>query len=447
MSAIWGAIDFSGKEINEEVKSTLKNGFSECSIDKISEISSENVYIACGLQYFTPESRHERLPLNEGDIFFTADAVLDNRAEICSKVGIADTPELPDGEIIRLFFDKFGEEGLNDMLGAYTFVRIDRAAGKVDIVSDAVGNRYVYYLCEGDILYFSSLMIPLEKIKKHITINKKWIAYYLGIDSLDTFCDCESTLTEDIFRIAPATHIVFDKTAITRKYLYWDVTKIKRTRRPKSNAEYREEFRRLYKSCVNDTMRTDEEVAIFLSGGYDSTSVACLAAPILKEKNKKLYSFTFVPHRDFVYDGSNHEEADEAESARKNMEFLGNVECDTIDVSDVDLWDARKEYDKVTELPYKSPENMIWLYEGYKKARKKGARLIMSGAFGNGSPRCCPRCDCALPADGYGAHGRAALEHGSRHGRLPRSTADRRQARLRAPGADRENRCDAVCHS
>lgn len=385
MSAIWGAIDFNGKEITDEVKTVLKNGFNECAIDKVTEISFGNVYMACGLQYFTAESKYEKLPSEDGGVFFTADVVLDNRDAICEKIGIKNTPDLPDGEIVRQCFNRYGKACLNDLLGAYVFVKYDSNTGTVDMVSDAIGNRFVYYFCEDGILFFSSLQVPLEKIKKEIKINEKWMAYYLGVDSLDIFEDAESTMTEGIYRIAPATHITFKNARIIYKNLYWDVTKIKRTRKPKTDEEYRNEFRTIFYNCVNDTLRTDEEVSIMLSGGYDSTSVACFAAPILKKRGKKLYSFTSAPLKEFVYEGKSYEEADETETVKRNMAHFGNVECAVVDLADIDIWDARKEYNAVTELPYKSPENMLWLYESYKEARKKGARLILSGAFGNGT--------------------------------------------------------------
>ena len=385
MSAIWGAIDFSGREIKESTKEILRNAFSGCALDRVEEISSNNVYMGCGIQYFTPESRNEKLPLEKDGVFFTADAVLDNRDELCHKLGITNSPNLADGEIIRLCFEHFGQDCLNDFLGAYAFVYYDSSTGTADVVADAVGNRYIQYFCEDDIFYFSSLRAPLEKLKKEVKINKKWIAFYYGVNTLDTFYDSESTIIEGIDRIAPATYMTVKNGQVANKSLYWDVSKIKRSFKKKSDAEYKKEFVDLYRKCVTDTLRTDEEVAVFLSGGYDSTSVACLAAPALKEKGKKLHSFTFVPDEEFVYDGPKGKEANEFESVKRNVEFLGNVECNALSLKNVDLWEIRKDYNAVSELPYKSPENMIWLYKGYRMAREKGARLILSGAFGNGT--------------------------------------------------------------
>ena len=242
MSAIWGAIDFSGREIKESTREILRNAFSGCALDRVEEISSNNVYMGCGIQYFTPESRNEKLPLEKDGVFFTADAVLDNRDELCHKLGITNSPNLADGEIIRLCFEHFGHDCLNDFLGAYAFVYYDSSTGTADVVADAVGNRYIQYFCEDDIFYFSSLRAPLEKLKKEVKINKKWIAFYYGVNTLDTFYDSESTIIEGIDRIAPATYMTVKNGQVANKSLYWDVSKIKRSFKKKSDAEYKKEF-------------------------------------------------------------------------------------------------------------------------------------------------------------------------------------------------------------
>ena len=45
MSAIWGAIDFLGKEIDEDIKSVLKKAYGECVIDRIEELNDTGIYI------------------------------------------------------------------------------------------------------------------------------------------------------------------------------------------------------------------------------------------------------------------------------------------------------------------------------------------------------------------------------------------------------------------
>lgn len=411
MSAIWGVVDFNGKAISEEVKKTFKEVFSECVIDRIDEISGEDFYFACGLQYINAEARYEKLPVRNGDEIFTADAILDNREEVCARLGIrnADVKSagsgneagagvglegctkaaaedvMADGEIIRLAFDKLGRESLDLMRGAYCFAKYDRASRRVEIVNDAIGNRFVYYIVRDNVLYFASLMRPLDELLKP-KADMTWMAGFLGQRGFDIFTDSETTSLEGVKRIMPAGWLTFENGRIISSINYWNPQNIKRQKKTKTDAEYREEFRTIFTASIEEAMRTDGEVAMLLSSGYDSTSVACIAAPILKKRNKKLYSFTSVPDIGYENDKSEPWEiGDESELVKKTVEFLGNVEPDFINLHGVNLWDIRKEYMKVCEFPYKSPQNMIWIHEGYKRAGEKGARIMLTGAFGNGT--------------------------------------------------------------
>lgn len=386
MSAIWGAIDLGGKAISDNVKELLSKGFEGCVIDRREFLSEENVYFACGIQYITPESKYEKAPSkDEKDYYFVTDAILDNREEVCQKLGINNQNDLPDGEIIRQAFSKLGVDSLTLMRGAYTFVGYDSVRKSIDIVSDAAGNRFVYYTFLGDVFLFSSLMKPLELFLNTRKLNKTWVSDFIGNDGLSVFETCEDTSLEAINRIAPATYMTISSDKYITRHLYWDVMSFKHQPKTKTDKEYKQEFLELYKSCVKDVLRADGETAIFLSSGYDSTSVACLAAPMLKEQGKKLYSFTSVPDADYVSDYSEHNAPDESDIVKKTAEFLGNLDATFLGLEGVDLWEARKDYMDICEIPYKSPENMLWLFEGHKKAREKGARIILSGAFGNGT--------------------------------------------------------------
>lgn len=385
MSAIWGAIDFSGQKIKEEMIEQFRAAYKDCKIDRTEEISDNDVYLGCGIQYITPESHQEKLPCVNDGVFFNADVVLDNRSEICDKLGINNDSSVADGTILKAAFDKLGKDSFNLMRGAYVFLNYDRKAKKIDIVSDAVGNRYVFYTIKDNCFYFSSLMKPLEAVREKNRLNSAWISDYVGMDGLDIFTNSEDTQIENIKRIAPATQLTIENGNVVFNELYWDVSKIKRTKKRKTDAEYREEFRNLYRDCVKDLLRSDGETSILLSSGYDSTSVACLAAPILKERGKKLYSFTSVPLKEYVSDRPVYQATDESELVKKTAEYLGNVECGFLDLADINLFDYRKVYNEVCEMPYKSVQNMIWIYQGHVKAAEKGSKIMLTGAFGNGT--------------------------------------------------------------
>ncbi len=385
MSAIWGAIDFSGRDIPEEHKQIFRDAFSKCVIDRTEEISDKGVYMGCGIRYINAEAKNEKLPCRNGGVFFTGDIILDNRDEVFAALGMQADAAMPDGELVRLCFEKKGKESLNLLLGAYAFAVYDRDNKKLELVSDAVGNRYVSYYQQGEVLYFSSLIEPLTKIIGKPKISEAWFAAYLGLYGLDMYADCESEPIEGVFRTEPASYYEMTADLRLQKTIYWDPKNPVKRRHDKDDEGYKEEFLSLYRRCVRDAIRTDGECAIFLSGGYDSTSVACMAAPILKERGKKLYSFTSVPLKEYKSDLGGEYLTDESGVVLKTAEYLGNLEPEFIDLQDVNLWDEHLNYSRIIETPYKSISNMMWLYEGIKKSAAKGAKVILEGAFGNGT--------------------------------------------------------------
>lgn len=385
MSAIWGAIDLSGNTIGEEIKKIMRGAFTHCRIDRYEEIHKDNVYMGCGIQYFVPEAEKEQLPYGNEGIYFTADAVLDNRKELTDKLGItADSDQMPDGEILFMVYKQFGKKCLNDLLGAYSFVWYDRKENKVEFIADAVGNRFIYYTRVEDTIYFASLMEPLRTLVCDRKLNDRWIADFLAMDHLFMVNETEETPVKDIYRIAPAQYIEITPKQI-KKEIYWKPFDDYKPYPNKSDEEFKKEFRELWDHAVKDVMRGTGETAIMLSGGLDSTAVAAVAAPCLKQQGKTLYSFTAVPMGGYQNREDEYYVDDETEDVKKTAQYYGNIETDFIDLDGKTPWELIDGEFQIQEIPFKSIQNCLWLTEGMKRAYNKGARLMLSGSYGNTS--------------------------------------------------------------
>lgn len=386
MSAIWGAINFKETEITHEMQTCLRIAFDKCKIDRYEEIIDKNVYMGCGIQYITPESVNEELPYKSDGIYYTADVILDNREELCEMAGItkSEKNKMPDGRILFEVYKNKGKECLNDLLGVYTFVWYDNNKNTIEVVLDAVGNSCLYYTFVGEIFCFSSLMEPLVELKKeNLHLSDRWFADFLGNDSLAMYNDLETTPFEGIYRIAPAGHIVINGDCSIKKDIYWNPYK-RKDLDCKTDEDYKKAFLQIWNRAVRDTMRVNK-TSILLSGGYDSTAVAAIAAPYLKEKGEKLYSYTSVPVRDFKVDTNSGRCQDESENVKKTAQFYGNIETNFISLDDVDIWKTSKEMMKVIETPYKAILNVLWIYDAMKQAYNNGSRILLTGEFGNGT--------------------------------------------------------------
>ena len=384
MSAIWGAIDLSGKAIESKVQEKMKATFYWCAIDRYNEICVDNVYMGCGIQYFTSEAEKEELPCNDNKLFFDADIVLDNRKELSEKIGYMNhnMEEIPDGKIAFEMLKHYGKDSFNMMLGAYAFVYYSREENRLWLVMDAVGNRCLYYRKVGNILYYSSLISTLYVIDECCSLNKNWISDFLAYDSLLVDGNDADTTIREIKKVGVASYLEVCKETINEER-YWNAFKYYKKRQHCTDEEYKRDFRSLFKTSSKCLLRSAEETGIMLSGGLDSTAVAAAVSPLLGKKSKQLFAYTSVPSTYSQVKNNSKHLYDESAQVKATAECLGNVECTYIGMEDNNIWEERQKLLEIMEMPYKSIQNMTWIYEIYKAARKKNVRILLSGEYGN----------------------------------------------------------------
>lgn len=385
MSAIYGAIDFAGRSISDAEIDILKKPFERCRIDKYTDRIDGNVYMGCGNQFITKESRLEKLPYYDDKSFFDADMILDNRQEIALALGINNTEieSHPDAELAYKYIQLHGADGLNDLLGAYAFVYYNRDNNRLMLTVDAVGNRCIYYRIVGTTFYYSSLIESLENIEPS-TINNRWMSDYIAMDSLIMIDELEETPIAEVKRVAPAYYVTYDGNNI-KTVRYWDVIRDKgvSSLRYKTDDEYREEFRKLFFDAVKCVLRSEDKTSILLSGGYDSTAVAAVAAPELAKRGHKLYSYTSVPLKGLDTETRNGATVDESQDVLKTKEIYPNIECDFMDLKNIKIWKDRSYIIKTLEMPYKSIQNLLWVKQAYVNSMNINSRILLMGEMGN----------------------------------------------------------------
>ena len=382
MSAIWGAIHLKKGCLPDTVLE-MEKPYRTCVIDRYESEKEQSVYMGCGIQYFTPEAKKERLPIVQDGIYFDADVVLDNREEICERLDMEwdEAVTMPDGEILFRFYKRYGAKCLNHILGVFSMVYYDAEKNRVELAIDATGDRCLYYKIENDIFYYSTLLEPLRTEKT--TINETWVGDFLGIDYPIMFNDLEETPFEGVFRVAPAqaVRVTIEK---TQKKFYWDMGMNKKEIHLKNDAAYKEKFRTLWQQAVIRTLRSEQDISILLSGGMDSSAVACVAGPFLKKQRRTLHAYTSVPLQGYQDDGNPNYITNEMENVKKTQRFLENVECTFVDMPTKHPWKCHTMIMQDMEMPYKSP-NLMWILEAMEKAYDQNSRVMLTGEYGNSS--------------------------------------------------------------
>ncbi len=386
MSAIWGTIDLFHNRIIDEIADLMEKPYHNYRIDSYRRYIEKDAMIGYGGQYFTKEAEKEVLPIEsvDGQQLFVTDAVLDNREELLRLLQIseADYDDVPDGMLMYQIFVKYRKESLNLFLGTYSFVYYDRLKKEVWLVADITASRCLYYRYQEGRLIFSTLLGPiLEVVGEKKQWNLRLLSDYLALDNLSQYTEAEETPYEGIYKLSPGQAVIIRKDGVN-KFDYWKPD-FNTSHRKKCDDEIKNEFITLFGQCVTSVMRSSGKTGISLSSGLDSTSVACFAAPKLKEKGELLYAYTSIPEKDYISLEHPRYNPNEQSLVEKTKEFLGNLHTTYLELNGENGFDAANEYMKMYELPYKSLQNVKWLHEIAVSAAGDGCRILLNGQFGN----------------------------------------------------------------
>jgi len=228
----------------------------------------------------TDESAHERQPLSfDGKVWITADARVDARAELVSKLRAAGRPAsvaAPDVELILHAYHVWGEECVAHLLGDFAFAIWDELQRKLFCARDHFGVKPFFYAHVGNYLIVSN---TLNCVRLHPSVsdrlNELAIADFLLFDYNQ---ELDTTTFADIRRLPPGHYLAWSdgKLGVRR---YWVLPSNGCTRYARWR-DYVERLGELLRAAVQDRLRT-QSIAVSMSGGLDSPAVAALGREYL----------------------------------------------------------------------------------------------------------------------------------------------------------------------
>jgi asparagine synthase (glutamine-hydrolysing) len=233
-------------------------------------------------RHATAESRREKQPFvtRSGQVL-TWTGRLDNRPELLSELGKSHCDSTAcDVEIIGAAFDQWGTDSFRRILGDWALSIIEPTTKTAILARDCFGVAPLFYVRGSCQLKWSSHLGPLVLSCDCLHLSKEFIAGYLAFHPdahLTPFCD--------ILSVPPGTFLVIDRRSI-HSYTFWKLDPSMRTRH-NSDAEYEEHFRFLLHQSVRRRLRTDSPILAGLSGGYDSTSILCMADDIMAKEGSE----------------------------------------------------------------------------------------------------------------------------------------------------------------
>ena len=224
------------------------------------------------------------------NVLLTANARIDGRKELIeklkSRLTVKESPS--DAELIVYAYEAWGEDCVKHLIGDFAFAIWNGQLRRLFCARDHFGVKPFFFAHLSNDFIFSSTLNDLRQDPRvSDTLNEIAVGDYLlfGLNQ-----DLSTTIFKDIQRLPPAHCLtVTDGALKIRRYWTPEISASVRFRDPQS---YVEGFLDLLSLAVADRLRTDR-LAISMSGGLDSTSLAAIARKQLKD-DVALRAFTVV---------------------------------------------------------------------------------------------------------------------------------------------------------
>lgn len=339
----------------------------------------------------TPEARYERLPYVDtaGGFVFTAAARLDNRDELLADVGCSaeDATVISDGDLLRQAYLRWGADCVKRVYGDWSFAAYHPAEHRLFLARDHFGYTALYYYADPHIFAFASSQQALLDLKLAPRVMDElyvaqvlvsWTAYH-----------GERTVYKTIKRLPPAHYLTVTPER-QDTYCYWYLENTPELRLPRRE-DYVDAFREVFDEAVKTRLRTPSmladggagQLAVSMSGGLDSGSVAVTAARFLRPSGGRLTAFTAVPLVDTSVYTVVQRFGDELPYAQATARQAGNIDMYAINAAGVSPIRAIRRMLHIQNEPAHAPGNFFWTMEVMKSARDRGCRVLLTGQRGN----------------------------------------------------------------
>ncbi|MFZ5624936.1 MAG: asparagine synthase-related protein [Gemmatimonadota bacterium] len=347
------------------------------------ESAETPVALGCRPWRITPEDAWYRPPIRsrDGRLVLVADARVDNRAELASRLGIppADAREMPDAAFILAAYEAWGRDAPRRLLGDFAFALWDARDRSLFCARDGMGMRVLFCQRSGDRVAVATTAHALALLSpRRPRLNEQKVADFLVL--LQT---PEATFFEGIERLTPG-HTLTASEGAMRVERFWSPEPRSHLGR-RSDREYVEGFIDVFGQAVRARLRSTGPMGIMLSGGLDSSSVAAMAAEALGEEDGRLRAFHAAPRPGF--DGRVHRGmvADESGDVQAIARLHPNIDlCVRRADGQTPFHDIETSFLRVGG-PARNPTNLPWFDSIYATAGAEGVRVLLAGHKGNGT--------------------------------------------------------------
>ena len=196
-----------------------------------------------------------------------------NRKELIGQLRDELKGDQTDIPIVATSFDRWGIGAFHKWVGDWALSVWNPKEKKLFLARDYMGVRHLFYYTTSKGVTWSNHLSTLARCGDTFRLSEEYIAGYFGPEP-------QSDLTpyQDIYSVAAGGFVCISEQSV-QKYRYWSFSPRLKTRY-KTDQEYEEHFRYLFRQSVARRLRTDSPILAELSGGLDSSSIVCMADEI-----------------------------------------------------------------------------------------------------------------------------------------------------------------------
>lgn len=265
-----------------------------------------------------------------------------------------------DTEVLLNGFSYLGINFVDKLVGQFSISFYDANSNELFLIRDRLGQKPLFYTYNSNEILFGSNLKSLIMMNKEYRIDPDSLGEYLDLGVVTS----PRTIFKDYYKLQPSEFLVFDLNTyqVKTQKKYWNIEEKVGSERFDLN-----EFHNLFSKSIQSREVADVDIATFLSGGIDSSSII----KNMNDRNVPINSFSVI-YEDKKYDESKW-------SKLVADKYSNNHENSLLDL--VDIFSVVNKSIEIFDEPYADPST-VPSYVISKKISEK-YKVAISGDGGD----------------------------------------------------------------
>ena len=293
MSVQAGIWNFDGRPVDRKLLENLSESLRQQGPDGESLYVDGSVALLYRPFHTTAESRREKQPYaSRRGFILTWDGRLDNREVLIADLRSDLDASPTDLAIFAAAFDRWDTDCFRRIVGDWAVSIWKPEQRELLFAADYMAIRHIFYYLKNDRIWWSTDLSPLVLLSgDKFHIDDDYIAGYFAHDP-----DAHLTPYREIREVPPGQFVRIRNGSVSVER-FWRFSPKSRIRY-KTDAEYEEHFRHLFRQSVRRRLRSDSPILAELSGGLDSSSIVCMADDIIANEGEQFPRLDTISYYD-----------------------------------------------------------------------------------------------------------------------------------------------------